>query len=215
METQRTHPLIITAAVAVILASGVGIASMTGLLPSSNAVPAAPTPEVAQIEANTLATGAQTAAAQTTPALPAPVESKPVSKPAAVNRSNDVVAVAPKPKPAAATVCNTCGEVTAVRERKIEGEGTGAGAVAGGVAGAVLGKQIGNGNGQKAMAVLGAVGGAYAGNKIEKQVRATTVYDVEVSLNNGDTRTFTFNDPPSWQRGDQIKVVDGKLRTRS
>jgi outer membrane lipoprotein SlyB len=205
METQRsTHPLIITAAVAVILASGVGIASMTGMLPSSNAVPA---PQVAQIEGN--------AAATATPALtsPAPVESKPVSKPA-VNRSNTVVAVAPKAKPAA-TVCNTCGEVTAVRERKIEGEGSGAGAVAGGVAGAVLGKQIGNGNGQKAMAVLGAVGGAYAGNKIEKQVRATIVYDVDVSLNNGDSRTFTFNDPPSWQRGDQIKVEDGKLRTRS
>lgn len=211
METQRTHPLIITAAVAVILASGVGIASMTGMLPSSNAVPA---PEVAQVEGS--------AAANTTPALTAqapapaaPVESKPASKPAAVSKPNNVVAVAPKPKPAAEAVCNTCGEVVAVRERKIQGEGSGAGAVAGGVAGAVLGKQIGNGNGQKAMAVLGAVGGAYAGNQIEKQVRATTVYDVEVSLNNGDTRTFTYNDPPSWQRGDQIKVVDGKLRTRS
>ncbi|MDH4394855.1 MAG: glycine zipper 2TM domain-containing protein [Limnobacter sp.] len=205
METQRsTHPLIITAAVAVILASGVGIASMTGMLPSSNALPA---PEVAQVEGSTTATGTPALTAQT------PVEPKPASKPAA-SRSNDVVAAAPKAKPAA-TVCNSCGEVTAVRERKIEGDGSGAGAVAGGVAGAVLGKQLGNGNGQKAMAVLGAVGGAYAGNKIEKQVRATVVYDVDVSLNSGDSRTFTFNDPPSWQRGDQIKVVDGKLRTRS
>jgi len=211
METQRTHPLIITAAVAVIMASGVGIASMTGMLPSSNAVPA---PETAQQVESTTATPA------TTPALTAqapadPVQSKPVSKPVATHKSNDVVAVAPKPKPAVAAVCDSCGEVIAVRERKIEGEGTGAGAVAGGVAGAVLGKQIGNGNGQKAMAVLGAVGGAFAGNKIEKQVRATTVYDVEVSLDSGDTRTFTYNDPPSWQRGDQIRVVDGKLRTRS
>lgn len=208
METQRsTHPLIVTAAVAVILASGVGIASMTGMLPSSNALPA---PEVAQVEGGATATGTPALTAQT-PATP--VEAKPASKPA-VSRSNDVVAAAPKAKPAA-TVCNSCGEVVAVRERKIEGEGSGAGAVAGGVAGAVLGKQLGNGNGQKAMAVLGAVGGAYAGNKIEKQVRATVVYDVEVSLNSGDSRTFTFNDPPSWQRGDQIKVVDGKLRTRS
>jgi len=211
METQRTHPLIITAAVAVIMASGVGIASMTGMLPSSNAVPA---PETAQQVESTTATPATTPAL-TAQAPAAPVQSKPVSKPVATHKSNDVVAVAPKPKPAVAAVCDSCGEVIAVRERKIEGEGTGAGAVAGGVAGAVLGKQIGNGNGQKAMAVLGAVGGAFAGNKIEKQVRATTVYDVEVSLDSGDTRTFTYNDPPSWQRGDQIRVVDGKLRTRS
>lgn len=215
METQRTHPLIITAAVAVIMASGVGIASMTGMLPSSNAVPAPETTQ--QVENTTAATPTNTPAltAQAPAAPAAPVQSKPVNKPVATHKSNDVVAVAPKPKPAVAAVCDSCGEVVAVRERKIEGEGTGAGAVAGGVAGAVLGKQIGNGNGQKAMAVLGAVGGAFAGNKIEKQVRATTVYDVEVSLDSGDTRTFTYNDPPSWQRGDQIKVVDGKLRTRS
>ena len=37
MEMKRTHPLIITAAVAVILASGIAIASMTGLLPNSEA----------------------------------------------------------------------------------------------------------------------------------------------------------------------------------
>lgn len=211
METQRsTHPLIITAAVAVILASGVGIASMTGMLPSSNALPA---PEVAQVEGATPTPAAPALTAQAPAAAPAQpaVAPKAVSKPS--NNTSNQLAVAPKPK--AEAVCTTCGEVVAVRERKIEGEGSGAGAVAGGVAGAVLGKQIGNGNGQKAMAVLGAVGGAYAGNKIEKQVRATTVYDVEVSLNNGDSRTFTFNDPPSWQRGDQIKVVDGKLRTRS
>ena len=37
METKRTHPLIITAAVAIILACGIAIASMTGLLPNSQA----------------------------------------------------------------------------------------------------------------------------------------------------------------------------------
>ena len=40
----RIHPLIAAAAVAVILVSGVGVAAMTGILPTSKAVPAAVTP---------------------------------------------------------------------------------------------------------------------------------------------------------------------------
>lgn len=230
METQRTHPLIITAAVAVILASGVGIASMTGMLPSSSAVPAPQTPAAEMAQASALpapstpestaakpstdhpASSSQSAPAQHTPAAPKPVHKAPVSaKPQPSSSSQEqVAAVTPK----AAPVCNDCGEITAVRERKIQGEGSGAGAVAGGVTGAVIGKQFGNGNGQKAMAVLGAIGGAMAGNKIEKEIKAKTVYEVEVSLNNGDRRTFTFDQAPTWQRGDRVQIINGEIRNR-
>ncbi|NJM33308.1 MAG: glycine zipper 2TM domain-containing protein [Limnobacter sp.] len=91
-------------------------------------------------------------------------------------------------------------------------QGTGAGAVAGGVTGAVLGKQFGNGNGQKAMTVLGAVGGALLGNKIEKEVvRAVQRYEVSVTFEDGTTGVYSFDQDPYWQPGDKVKVVNGRI----
>jgi len=223
METQRTHPLIIAAAVSVILASGVGVASMTGLLGESKATNA---PEALTQAADSTATPNTPAlTAQAPAAAQAPVaQQQAPAQPAAPRHTAPKAAVNNSPKPAQvaaaapvverAPVCNSCGEVVAVREQKVKGEGSGAGAVAGGIAGAVAGKQIGNGNGSKAMAVLGAVGGAYLGNKIEKEVRSSTVFEVVVELENGGTRTFTFQERPTWQRGDKVRVVDNELQVR-
>lgn len=110
--------------------------------------------------------------------------------------------------------CAECGVVEAVRQVRTPGEASGAGAVAGGVAGATLGSQLGRGNGRTALGVLGAVGGAYAGNAIEKHVRARTVYRVTVRMQDGSQRTLTQTSPPSVGPGATVRVVDGVLAAR-
>ena len=121
--------------------------------------------------------------------------------------SKPVVVAKPaaSPKPAAprmaAAACPTCGVIEAVQAVKRKGEGTGLGAVAGGVAGAVLGHQVGKGHGRDAMTVIGAVGGGVAGHEIEKQARATTVYEVRVRMEDGTVRTLERSTaPPVGQR---------------
>jgi len=216
MENQRTHPLIISAAVAVILFCGVGVASMTGLLGKSEAKD--PPPEVAMQATAEGSTPGNTAQPVTNaPAVQAPAApavAPPVHHSRPVAKSAPAVAYNAPPPVQTAAVCDSCGEVVAINERKVQGDGSGVGAVAGGVTGAVVGKQFGKGDGSTAMAVLGAVGGAMLGNKIEKDYKAATVYEVVVELNNGTTRTFKYKERPTWQRGDQVKVVDGSLRAR-
>ena len=73
------------------------------------------------------------------------------------------------PGPAArGSVCASCGTVASIRMVELKGNATGLGAVAGGVTGAVVGNQMGRGNGNAIMTLLGAAGGAIAGNAIDK-----------------------------------------------
>ena len=93
------HPLVATAAVAVIIASGVGVAAMTGLLPKGSAQPAQPTlgaqaPAVAPVVTPAPAPVPQPVAVAAPEPAPAPA-AKPVAKP--------VAKAAPKPKPLAPT----------------------------------------------------------------------------------------------------------------
>lgn len=110
-----------------------------------------------------------------------------------------------------AAVCETCGSVEGVREVQRKGEANGVGAVAGGVIGGLLGNQVGSGNGRKAMTVVGAVGGGLAGHEIEKRVRAETVYEVRVRMDDGRLRTFTQKTAP--QPGARVRVEGGTLRS--
>lgn len=118
-----------------------------------------------------------------------PVPAKPV-----VQQRPVVVAQAPAPRP---VVCADCGTVEAVtpvqRQGQVNGVAVGnttvgLGTVAGGVIGGLLGNQVGGGNGKTAMTVLGAAGGAFAGNKIEQNMKKVTVYQVRVRMNDGSTR---------------------------
>jgi uncharacterized protein YcfJ len=110
-----------------------------------------------------------------------------------------------------AAVCDNCGTVTIVRTVKKAGEASGAGAVIGGVAGGVLGHQVGSGRGKDVATVAGAAGGAYAGHQIEKNKNTTTSYLVEVKLENGSTRTFSYPAATAYKAGDKVKIVDKKL----
>jgi outer membrane lipoprotein SlyB len=156
---------------------------------------------------------AETTAPPVAPVLkkqaPAPKQAAPAPRKAP---APTVVSQAPTPvatQPVA--ICNDCGVVEAVREVKQKGEGSGVGAVAGGVLGAAIGNRIGKGNGRKAMTVLGAVGGGLAGHEVEKRVRAETVYEVQVRMDDGSLRTLQQKTAPT--PGTRVTVDGNTLKT--
>jgi outer membrane lipoprotein SlyB len=200
-QKSTIHPLVAGASVAVIIASLVGVAAMTGHLPGSNAEKAADVP----------------APVATPPVAVAPPETaqhKSATPDGA--RKQHVAAATPAPVAQAKhAVCADCGVVTEVKEVTVKGEGTGLGAVAGGVAGAVVGSQIGSGRGKVLAEVAGAAGGAYAGHQVEKYARSKKRYDVSVHLDDGSTKTVSFETAPSWRAGDKVKVVNDTLELRN
>ncbi|MDP2819142.1 MAG: glycine zipper 2TM domain-containing protein [Polaromonas sp.] len=140
-----------------------------------------------------------------------PAPAKPV-----VQQRPVVVAQAPAPKP---VVCADCGTVEAVtpvqRQGQVNGVAVGnttvgLGTVAGGVIGGLLGNQVGGGNGKTAMTVLGAAGGAFAGNKIEENMKKVTVYQVRVRMNDGSTRNVEVSSAVAV--GSKVIVEGNNLR---
>ena len=111
-----------------------------------------------------------------------------------------------RPAPAAAPVCQDCGTITAITAVKVKGKGTGMGAVAGAIAGIAAGNQVGDGKGTDVAKVVGAIGGAYAGNQAEKYIRADTVYDVSVRMDNGGSRTVRVADATTVSSGTRVRV---------
>lgn len=200
----RISPVVAIAAVSVIIFSAVGVGVMTGVIPSS--LSKSSEQAAATTEASKTATAAPaekktaTAAPKRAPASEAPkrtAASEPAREPARV-------ASAP-------SVCTNCGTVEAVNVVEQKGEGSGLGAIAGGVAGAVLGNQVGGGSGRTIATVAGAAGGAYAGHQVEKHVKSAKRYDVAVRMQDGTSRSFSYDSQPSYRIGDKVKVVDGAL----
>lgn len=105
------------------------------------------------------------------------------------------------------------GQVSHIETLTERPKGTGVGAVAGGVLGGVVGHQVGNGDGQKLATAAGAVGGALLGNKIERD-RATRVvgYRVDVTLDNGGTRSFQRTQLGGLQVGSRVRIDGGNLQ---
>lgn len=220
METKATrlHPLLTAAAISVTAFSAVGIGALTGMLPSSlgSAKEAAPTELVATpVPPATPAVDARPA--NMPPAAPKATP-KPVKKvvktsaPAAVPAPAQDFGEAPKPVPA-----GILGVVESVREVKTKAEkSNGVGPIAGGVGGAVLGSQVGKGFDSKGfrnvLTVLGAAGGAFAGKEIERNVRATSHWELEVRLDDGTRRTLTSSTAPYWQPGHRVRFLDGALQ---
>jgi outer membrane lipoprotein SlyB len=184
-SAHRMSPLMIATAVCVMLFSLLGIAAITGILPSA----------LSQKGDEAQKAGEAVAATKS---------------PAPVARSR--VATAP-PQMASAAPCAACGVVESVRAVEVKGSGTGLGAVAGGVAGAVVGNQMGRGNGNTAMTILGAAGGAFAGNEIEKNVKKQVTYRVTVRMDDGSYRTVSQSAPAGV--GEKVRVVDGAIVSRS
>lgn len=232
-NSNKLHPLIATAALSVIVLCAAGVAALSGVLPLSSGKPAE-TPAAVVAPAAREPIPQQVVVVQVPQAAPArkPIvraSTRPRAYQEAVYRDFDeerapVLAQAPQPAPLLeplpapqivpqpAPPPGNLGTVESVREIAQPGEGHGLGAVAGGVAGAVVGKQFGNGSGKKLMTLLGAAGGAYAGHQAEKQLRATRRWEISVRLDDGSTRTVSFEYEPSWRSGDRVRLVEGRLQ---
>src|SRR5690606_3023950 len=137
-DSKKINPLIALAAISVTLFSLVGIAVMTGVMPSSfskkseapleTATPKVQEPHIPAKSATASGEIAQKAAAKRTTAQ-APAQ--PAATPAPQTQAKAPVPPAPAPAP----LCSNCGVVTSVDAIKQQGEGSGLGAVAGGVVG--------------------------------------------------------------------------------
>jgi outer membrane lipoprotein SlyB len=194
----RLHPLLTLAAISVTVLSAVGVASLTGMIPSSKS------------QENTL---------QLPSEVLKPIEpaiSHPVTKPAA----RKIVALKAAPQPVEPTVLvsetpksqplvGQLAVVESVREVKEPGDAKGVGAVAGGVVGGVLGNKLGKGKGL--VTILGAAGGAFAGHQIEKQARAEKRWEIALRLDDGSQRTLSSDAEPAWRTGDRVRLVDDRL----
>lgn len=216
--TKSLHPLILAAAVAVVLFCGVGTAALMGWLPTSDSREATPLSSAASSEQlASLQAIAPPAGAQPLAALPQQQQQQPQQlavQPVPVQRPQpqpepEQYAAAPAPAP---KVCNNCGVIEAIHEVNTRASGSGVGAAGGAVVGGLLGNQVGGGHGKQLATVLGAVGGAVAGNQIEGSVRATRSYNIVVRLDNGKTRTVHQSAAPNWRQGDRVRVVNGGLR---
>ena len=114
-----------------------------------------------------------------------------------------------------ANECANCGTVKSIHTVALKGDATGLGAVVGGVTGAAVGNQIGRGNGNTAMTILGAAGGALAGNEIEKNVKKRYAYRVTVRMDDGSVRTLSQSSPPTVEVGEHVLVVNDTVVARS
>jgi len=235
LANKRLHPLLTVAAISLIVFSAVGVAALTGVLPHSvgsskqaatAALVAAPDiaaatalPSVAERPADEVAP-MPPAAAKSTPASrpahrkvatapkPAQVAEAPQAQAAPVPLPPPAPMAAPKPVPA-----GILGVVESVREIKQAAEkSNGVGPIAGGIAGAVLGNQFGKGMTRNVITVVGAAGGALAGTAIEKNVRATTHWEITVRLDDGSHRTMNSDVQPFWRGGERVRLLDGRLQ---
>lgn len=110
-------------------------------------------------------------------------------------------------------ICADCGVIESVQIINDVKNTTGVGIVGGAVVGGLLGNQVGGGRGKDVATVAGAVGGAVAGNEIEKRAGSTRYYEITVRFDDGSSRVFTEANPPAWQPGDHVRVIDGAIRS--
>jgi outer membrane lipoprotein SlyB len=232
MTSNRLHPLIAMAAIAVTSVSVLGavllvtnevtarhaaapeatIAAMSAPAPADT-TPAAPAVQERNTRPAADSSATKPAAARPRPSRPRTPAAAPAPAPAAVSAPPEMPAPAPYATATAPSpVCHDCGTVAAVREIRAPGEGSGVGAVAGGVVGGVVGNQIGRGSGRDVARILGAIGGAVAGHQIEKQARATTRYEISVQMEDGSVRTLTQTVAPGVRTGDRVRVDGGVIR---
>lgn len=196
----KIHPLMAAAAASVIIVSLVGVAAITGLIPSSDSTT---TPAAEQV----------TVLPATPDKKPAPVRQPKLAaaQPSATASTSEAKTA---PKAAAAPVCEACGKVSAVRTIEHAAKPSGVGVVAGAVLGGVLGNQVGGGTGKTLATVAGAAAGGYAGNEVEKRTRKSTAFEVDVIMEDGSSRSFPFETQPGWKAGDKVRVINGSLETR-
>jgi outer membrane lipoprotein SlyB len=179
------YPVLLIAAIAVILFSALGIATMMGWMP-------------------TVLSGGNQAM---TPDIESPAKAGAVG-PRQTTGAPPANAGAARPRVSAAASCSDCGVVDSIRVVEVEGQGSGVGVIGGAVVGGILGNQVGHGRGRTAATVVGAGAGAYAGNEIEKNAKKSTRYQVRVRMNDGTYRTFHEATQPALGVGQKVRVTE-------
>ena len=237
-SASKHHPLLIIAAIAVILFCLAGTAAIMGWIPSS--IGGTSSTELTESDRAALASRlADDRQAAEVPRLAdidrsrdgvrladnssnlAPVryveDNAPAQRSVVRERDREPVRVAraETPEPKRSNWCGNCGNIESIREITQRAQGTGLGAAGGAVLGGLLGNQIGGGNGRKLATVAGAVGGAVVGNQVEGNMKATRSYEIRVRLDDGSARTFQRQNASGFSTGERVKIVDGQLRSVS
>jgi uncharacterized protein YcfJ len=148
---KRIHPLVAVAAISVTLFSLVGMAALTGVLPTSFGANR-------EVSASDLQTRAETARAEEANQLDALPNKKLTPKVAQQSQSARAQQVATQNNGEPAQTAHK----PAPQNSPV---GIGVGALVGGV----LGNQVGSGDGKTLATILGAVGGGYVGNEVAKK----------------------------------------------
>ena len=236
-SSRRMHPLMTAAAVGVIIASLTAVAAITGVLPTSKATQGSTDPNVAAQSA-TAAPGASTApmalaapgqTTQPNQAAPYPSQNG-AQSPAqgayptqnamptqATARQPAYAEPAPSTNPSYAqtqprhSASPYAGHVTSITPITTQGKETGLGMIGGAVVGGLLGNQIGRGNGRTLATVGGAVAGGYGGHVAENYYSRDTQYRVNVRMDNGTNRSFTYKAAPGFQAGERVHIENGTL----
>ena len=236
-SSRRMHPLMTAAAVGVIIASLTAVAAITGVLPTSKATQGSTDPNVAAQSA-TAAPGASTApmalaapgqTTQPNQAAPYPSQNGAQSPaqgayptqnampPQAPARQPAYAERAPSTNPSYAqtqprhSASPYAGHVTSITPITTQGKETGLGMIGGAVVGGLLGNQIGRGNGRTLATVGGAVAGGYGGHVAENYYSRDTQYRVNVRMDNGTNRSFTYKAAPGFQAGERVHIENGTL----
>ena len=235
IKRYTTHPMLLIAAIAVILFCGVGIAAVMGWLPKSGATMGPPVAEApVQVGGNEMGPPPPPnglAAVERAPGRAADTSGYSGGGggsygggAAPAERAGDArYADAPQAQPAppvaapvaerAPAICHSCGVVQSVHAVTQRGQGSGLGAAGGAIVGGLLGNHVGGGTGRKLATVAGAVGGAVVGNQVEGNMKSTTHYSVRVRMNDGKERTVSSSSS-EWRSGDHVKIVNGHLQRR-
>ena len=174
------YPLMVIAAIAVIVFSVAGIATMMGWMPSVSSKTQSGTDQRSSASASRSEAGAR----------------------------NDAAAQPSRPRIAAPAACPECGVVESIRAVETKGEGGPLGTIGGAVVGGVLGNQVGRGSGRTAATVVGAGAGAYAGHEIERNMTKSVRYQVRVRMSDGSYRTFHENAPPALAVGQKVRITE-------
>ena len=190
----RIHPLMAAAAVSVILVSLVGTAAITGMIPSSKALPAPSAVPPSALVAGSAAAPAMQAPLPAQPTLaqgqfqpvaapPAAIQyqppgaTAPVTYVPAIAKAEPAPKAQPKPKAKPATKVVYRDRYVPAPERTYAAAPAPAPAPVaqqpnyvamgvGALVGGLAGNQVGDGNGRKAATVAGVIGGAMLGNHI-------------------------------------------------
>ncbi len=112
----------------------------------------------------------------------------------------------------AASVCPTCGVVTAIKPTALRGEPQWMGTISGGVVGRQPSSAVGAGSGRSLPSADSST--ALPGREPDLGPRQRTVYEVVVLMDDQSTRKLHYEHRPALSVGDRVRVSGGQVYLR-